>query len=76
MFYGRTKIFTIFALFGFVIGTAAYFIFNWFVTNNLIKLTSISATDILLSPWFISGVTGAVLSISVLTLIARGSRGT
>ncbi len=76
MFYGHTKIFTIFALFGFVIGTAAYFIFNWFVTNNLITLTSISAIDILLSPWFIAGATGAILSISVLTLIARGSRGT
>jgi hypothetical protein len=76
VFYGRTKIFTIFALFGFFIGTAAYFIFNWFVTNNLIKLTSISITDILLSPWFISGAAGAVLSILVLTLIAHGSRGT
>jgi hypothetical protein len=39
-------------------------------------LTSISAIDILLSPWFIAGATGAILSISVLTLIARGSRGT
>jgi hypothetical protein len=76
VFYGRTKIFTIFALFGFFIGTAAYFIFNWFVTNNLIKLTSISVIDILLSPWFISGVAGAVLSIVVLTLIAHSSRGT
>ena len=76
MFYGRTKIFTIFALFGFFIGTAAYFIFNWLVTKNLVKLTSISVIDILLSPWFISGVAGAVLFISVLALIARGSRGT
>jgi hypothetical protein len=76
VFYGRTKIFTIFALFGFFIGTAAYFIFNWFVTNNLIKLTSISVIDILLSPWFISGVAGAVLSIVALTLIAHLSRGT
>ena len=76
MFYGRTKIFTIFAIFGFFIGTAAYLIFNWLVTNNLINLTSISVNDILLSPWFVSGVAGAVLSMSVLALIARGSRGT
>ncbi len=76
MFAGRTKIFTIFALFGFFIGTAAYFIFNWFVTNNLIKLTSISIVDILLSPWFIAGIAGAVLSIVALTLIAHLSQGT
>jgi hypothetical protein len=76
VFYGRTKIFTIFALFGFFIGTAVYFIFNWLVTNNLVKLTSFSIMDILASPWFVSGVAGAVLSISVLTLIAHGSRGT
>jgi hypothetical protein len=76
VFYGRTKVFTIFALFGFFIGTAAYFIYNWLVTNNLVKMTSISINDILLSPWFISGLAGAVLSMSVLALIARGSRGT
>jgi len=47
MFAGRTKILTIFALLGFVIGTTAYFVFNWFVTHNLIKITAISIIDIL-----------------------------
>ena len=74
MFAGRTKILTIFALIGFVIGTTAYFVFNWFVTHNLIKITAISVVDILLSPWFISGLAGAILAITILAVFAHISK--
>lgn len=74
MFAGRTKILTIFALFGFIIGTTAYFVFNWFVTHNLIKITAISVIDILLSPWFISGLAGAILAITILAVFAHISK--
>ncbi len=74
MFTGRTKILTIFALLGFVIGTTAYFVFNWFVTHNLIKITAISILDILVSPWFVSGLVGAILAITILAVFARISK--
>jgi hypothetical protein len=74
MFAGRTKILTIFALLGFVIGTTAYFVFNWFVTHNLIKITAISIIDILLSPWFVSGMAGAILAITILAVFAHISK--
>jgi hypothetical protein len=74
MFAGRTKILTIFALLGFVIGTTAYFFFNWFVTHNLIKITAISIIDILLSPWFVSGLAGAILAITILAVFAHISK--
>ena len=74
MFTGRTKILTIFALLGFVIGTTAYFVFNWFVTHNLIKITAISIIDILLSPWFVSGMAGAILAITILAVFAHISK--
>ena len=74
MFTGRTKILTIFALLGFVIGTTAYFVFNWFVTHNLIKITAISIIDILLSPWFVSGLVGAILAITIMAVFARISK--
>ena len=74
MFAGRTKILTIFALLGFVIGTTAYFVFNWFITHNLIKITAIPVIDILLSPWFISGLAGAILAITILAVFAYISK--
>lgn len=73
MAFGRTKLLTTFALFGFFIGTASYFIFNWFITNNLIRITSVSILDIILSPWFISGIVGAVLSTVVMVVFAHVS---
>lgn len=73
MAFGRTKILTTFAFFGFFIGTASYFIFNWFVTNDLIRIMPLSILDILLSPWFISGVTGAILSTMIVVVFAHFS---
>ncbi len=73
MAFGKTKILTTFALFGFFIGTASYFIYNWFVTNNLITIASISVQDILLSPWFISGILGAALSTLIVVSVAHFS---
>lgn len=73
MAFGKTKILTTFAFFGFFIGTASYFIFNWFVTNNLIRITSISLADIFLAPWFVSGIIGALLSTAIVVVFARVS---
>ena len=61
----RTKVLSLFALFGFFIGIAAYTIFNWLMVNSLINLSG------LVSPWFISGVIGAGLSIALLMAYSR-----
>jgi hypothetical protein len=71
---GKTKIITTFALFGFFIGTAAYFFVNWLLSNNLIKITTVSFLDIFISPWFISGIAGAVLSTLIVLVFARKNR--
>jgi hypothetical protein len=61
----RTKVLTLFALFGFFIGIAAYTIFNWLSVNSLINLSG------LVSPWFFSGIIGAGISIALLMAYAR-----
>ena len=61
----RTKVLSLFAIFGFFIGIAAYTIFNYLTANSLINLSG------LVSPWFISGVIGAGLSIVLLMAYAR-----
>ena len=73
MVFGRTKIITFFALFGFFLGAATYSIFNWFAATNIIRIMPISLVDIVLSPWFVSGIVGAALSMMIVIVFARFS---
>ncbi|MCW4039655.1 MAG: hypothetical protein NWE83_02765 [Candidatus Bathyarchaeota archaeon] len=74
MAYERTKVLTTFAIFGFIVGTIAYFIFNWFVSNNLIRFTPPSIVNVMMSPWFVSGTVGALLSTIIVVVFAHFSR--
>jgi multisubunit Na+/H+ antiporter MnhE subunit len=74
MAFGKTKILTSFAVFGFCIGAIVYMIVNWITTNNLLRFTPIPVMEILLAPWFISGTAGATLSILIVILVARYNR--
>jgi hypothetical protein len=70
MAFSRTKVLSSFALFGFLIGTAAYLIFDWIVTSNLIQ---VAPQAVLASPWFVSGIAGAILSTLLVVVIARAN---
>ena len=70
MVYERTKILTLFAVFGFGIGTGFYFIFSWLMTNYSISTTM----NLFLHPWFMSGIAGALLSNLIIVVFAHVSR--
>ncbi len=74
MAYGRTKIITTFAFFGFILGTVAYFVFKWFVANDLIHINFPSISSLVMTPWFISGIIGAVLATLILIIFSRLTR--
>lgn len=58
-----------FALYGFVVGVAAYFILDWMQLGSLIQAMSI---EIVLTPWTITGLIGAILYFSVYIAFSRG----
>ena len=60
-----------FAVFGFLLGTITYFVFNWFATNGIVYVASVPISEIILSPWFISGIVGSLISIAVIYLYAH-----
>jgi len=62
-----------FAAFGFFIGTATYFISDWFSTNNIIRITSIPIREIFSAPWFIAGIIGSIISLVIIFAFARFS---
>lgn len=71
MAYGRTRVITSFAFFGFILGTVAYFVFKWFVANDLIHINFPSLSSLVMSPWFISGVIGALISTLIVVIFSR-----
>jgi hypothetical protein len=74
MAVGRTKVVMRFALFGFVLGTVAYFAFQWFVSNDLIHINFPSMSSLVMSPWFIAGIVGAALATLILIVFSRLTR--
>ena len=66
---GKTLLILLFALLGFVIGNLIYLIYWWFDIGNFLAAMSIS--EIILSPWFLSGMAGSVLSISCIFALTR-----
>ena len=71
MAYGRTRVITSFAFFGFILGTVAYFVFKWFVANDLIHINFPSLSSLVMSPWFISGIIGALISTLIVIIFSR-----
>jgi H+/Cl- antiporter ClcA len=71
MSFRRTKILTLSAVFGFVAGTVGYFVFTWFVANDLIHINLPSVSSLITSPWFIAGTVGALISAVIVILFAR-----
>jgi H+/Cl- antiporter ClcA len=57
-----------FAIYGFIVGVAAYFILDWMQLSSLIQAMSI---EIVLTPWTISGLIGAILYFSVYVAFSR-----
>lgn len=71
MAYGRTRVITSFAFFGFILGTVAYFVFKWFVANDLIHINFPSISNLVMSPWFISGIIGSLISTLIVVIFSR-----
>ena len=71
MSFGKTKLFVSFALLGFLIGSAAYYVFDWVLANLSIVLWPIPILEIITAPWFISGIAGSLLLMAVLLVSAR-----
>lgn len=72
MAFERTKLLATFAFLGFLIGSCSYYFINWLVINSGIHLPPVA--EIIFSPLFVSGFTGALLSILVITVFSRVAR--
>jgi hypothetical protein len=70
MDFGGVKLLLSFALFGFIAGTVAFLTFDYFVFN---VLTTVPILEIVLSPWFISGIVGAVVADAIVLSYAHFS---
>jgi len=73
MAWSRTKLMTSVAFFGFLIGTIVYFAFEWLTSNGVIYIASIPIAGVIFSPWFISGIAGALISIVAIYIYAHFS---
>jgi len=73
MSFDKTKLLLSFALLGFLIGSTTYYAFNWLIVSNTIGILPVPIVDILLAPWFLSGIAGSLLSIIIIYLAARFS---
>jgi hypothetical protein len=54
------------AFFGFLVGAATYLVFDWLLLHSFLP-----SIEVLLSPWFLSGVAGSLLAIVVVYFFAR-----
>jgi flagellin-like protein len=70
MDFGGVKLLLSFALFGFIAGSVAFLAFDYFALNIL---TTVPILAIVLSPWFISGIIGAVLAVAIVLIYAHFS---
>ena len=73
MSFGRTKLFLSFAIFGFLIGTATYFVFDWIFANAAIGIQPVPILEVISAPWFISGIAGSLLSMAIIYVFAKFS---
>ena len=69
MAFERTKLLVSFAFLGFLVGSGSYYFFNWLIVNSGIQVPPLA--EILFSPWFVSGLTGSLLSVSVVVVFSH-----
>ncbi len=72
MAFERTRLLVSFAFLGFLVGAASYFFFNWFIINSGFHFPPLA--EIVFSPWFVSGFTGSLLSVLVVTVFSHMTR--
>ena len=71
MAFGKKKLLLSFALFGFLVGVAAYFVFDWIIINSAFGILYIPVP--VFAPWFMSGIAGSVLAVISIYLTAHVS---
>lgn len=72
MAFDKTKLLVSFAFLGFIIGSGSYYFINWFLANSGLHLPPIA--DIIFSPGFVSGFTGSLISILIITVFSHLAR--
>lgn len=72
MAFERTKMLVSFAFLGFLLGSGGYYFINWFILNSGIQLPPLA--EIIFSPLFVSGFTGSLLSILLITVFSHLAR--
>ena len=74
MSFDRTKLLLSFALFGFLIGATVYVVFDWLIINSAIGIQlQVPILVVLITPWFLSGVAGSLLSVIIIYVSAHHS---
>ena len=74
MAFGRTKLLLSFALFGFLLGTVTYFVFDLLIIKSIVGLRPVPIVEIISAPWFLSGIAGSFLSVATVYASAHFSR--
>jgi hypothetical protein len=70
---GKVKLLASFALFGFIIGVAAFYIFDWFALTDIVQPAPLVFAELAASPLFASGVVGSLLSVIIVYTFAHFS---
>jgi len=71
MGFEKVKLLASFALFGFIIGAAAFYIFDWFTFTGIVQPAPLVLVELAASPWFVSGVVGSILSVMLVYAFAH-----
>jgi hypothetical protein len=71
MEFGKVKLLASFALFGFIIGVAAFYVFDWFAITGIVQPAPLVLAELAASPWFASGVVGSILSVIIVYAFAH-----
>ena len=71
MEFDRMKLLVSFAFFGFIIGVAAFYIFDWFAITGFAQPVPLVLAELAASPWFASGVVGSILSVVIVYAFAH-----
>ena len=73
MEFEKVKLLVSCALFGFIIGAAAFYIFDWFAFTGIVQPAPLVFAELMASPWFASGVVGSILSVIIVYAFAHFS---
>jgi hypothetical protein len=71
MSFGKNKLLLSFAFIGFLLGSALYFVFDRLIANT--TMYPVPILEIILKPWFLSGIAGSFLSVIAVFIAAHFS---